>query len=437
MLDQGFSALAASNPEQALRAAIPVLKHQVTSPGAVLAIALALRALNRHPDAERAARVALDLATASAPPLAVASLCLLQELGTEVSPLLRSFSQRYGKGSPLLDPTPARPPAIARREADLLPLASTLSGSSLLTLAADMIGTAGTAAEPVSDSTRVHAHPVFSALSAGTLEALIRRFRIETRAADETVLRQGSLAQDATLVARGQLEARRRGRDETTHRLARLGAGALIGDVAIVARAPVSASIVTCSPCVLLPISKTDLNNVALENPHHGSEFAAYCNQRMLQNVVRTSPLFRTVGSEQREELLRCCELKSYESGEKLLVQGDATHGLHVIVSGQVAVVHEEGRDLTTVEHLTVGDSVGEVGLILRRKVNAHVIADCPTITLFLRGGGAGAGSGLMSLVTSHPKLLAQLYQLAVERDQQMERLVHTEATDLDDFVLV
>jgi hypothetical protein len=39
--------------------------------------------------------------------------------------------------------------------------------------------------------------------------------------------------------------------------------------------------------------------------------------------------------------------------------------------------------------------------------------------------------------VKRHPALLAQLYELAVKRDEETSSIVAQEATDIDEFVLI
>ncbi len=42
-----------------------------------------------------------------------------------------------------------------------------------------------------------------------------------------------------------------------------------------------------------------------------------------------------------------------------------------------------------------------------------------------------------MSLVREHPTILAELYELAVKRDDETRSIVAQEATSADDYVLV
>ncbi|MFX7914659.1 cyclic nucleotide-binding domain-containing protein, partial [Acinetobacter baumannii] len=74
-------------------------------------------------------------------------------------------------------------------------------------------------------------------------------------------------------------------------------------------------------------------------------------------------------------------------------------------------VGHEDGGEGFVISTLGVGQVVGEVAVVLRRKANADVVAVTPTVTLHL------PREDFMGLIREHPAIVASLYLLAVERD--------------------
>jgi CRP-like cAMP-binding protein len=144
-----------------------------------------------------------------------------------------------------------------------------------------------------------------------------------------------------------------------------------------------------------------------------------------------TSPMLRAVAPEERIDLVSRFETRTYEAGEALIRRGDASSGLHLIASGEVEVVTEEGGDKLVLATLGPGEVVGEVGMILRRPAMSDVIAVHPSVTLHL------SGNGFHEMLRQHPRLLAELYDLAVKRDEETSSVVAQEATSADDYVLV
>src|SRR5262249_19371721 len=149
---------------------------------------------------------------------------------------------------------------------------------------------------------------------------------------------------EAYIVARGELEVRRKddtdgGRNIT---LARLTNGALFGEMALLSRAPRAASVVANRPSILLVARREALEAVAEKRPDVGIELAAHCRRRMVANLVRTSKVLLSVAPSERPALVERFETKVFEKNDKLIVDGKDASGLHLIASGEVAVIGRE-----------------------------------------------------------------------------------------------
>ena len=134
----------------------------------------------------------------------------------------------------------------------------------------------------------------------------------------------------------------------------------------------------------MLVARRDALEAVAEKRPEVGIELAAHCRRRMVANLVRTSPVLIPIDPNERPALVERFETKVFEKGEKLITEGARRRGLHLVASGEVAVVGHEGGEPFVISTLGVGDVVGEVALVLRRKANADVVAVHPTVTLYL-----------------------------------------------------
>jgi CRP-like cAMP-binding protein len=198
--------------------------------------------------------------------------------------------------------------------------------------------------------------------------------------------------------------------------------------MALLSRSPRAASVVAARPSIVLEISVQALDAVAEKSPEVGAAFASFCHRRMVANLVRTSPLLGPLSAGERQALIERFSAKTFETGDKLIVQGKESDGLYVIASGEVSVTRTD-EDMV-IARLTVGEVVGEVSMIFRRVSNADVVADHPTMTLFL------PRARFMEIVREHPTLLAQLYELAVRRDEETSSIVAQEAADVDDLII-
>jgi CRP-like cAMP-binding protein len=213
--------------------------------------------------------------------------------------------------------------------------------------------------------------------------------------------------------------------------LARLANGALFGEMALLSRAPRAASVIAVRPSIILVARREVLEDVAARQPEVGAVFAEHCRRRMVENLVRTSAILSAVKANERPALVERFVTRTYEEGERVIVQGEESEGLHLIASGEVAVVHVDDHEPTVIAKLGAGEVVGEVALILRRPSSADVIAACPTVTLHL------PRDRFLDLIKEHPAILAQLYELAVKRDEETSSIVAQEATEVLDYVLI
>jgi cAMP-dependent protein kinase regulator len=325
------------------------------------------------------------------------------------------------------------------------PLSSFLAGPALLSKATGIIHRARQEYELLdpAEPTLLAPVPLFSQLAKAGLRALIAAFEMITVPAGAVVIEEGQEGAEAYIVARGELEVRRRpaehdrladdgGPDSAHITLARLTNGALFGEMALLSRAPRGASVVACRPSILLVARREALEEVADVQPQVGVELAAHCRRRMVTNLVRTSPVLIAVNPQERPALVERFETRVFEKGDKLLEAGKEASGLHLIASGEVAVVGQDGGESFIISTLGAGEVVGEVALVLRRKANADVVAVHPTVTLHL------PREDFLALIADHPAILVGLYSLAIQRDEETSSVLSTSTTSLaEDYVLV
>jgi CRP-like cAMP-binding protein len=435
-LDRALALLLAGEREAALRWSAAVVQQDASVSSALILTCRLLADAGRTEAAiegfELGVKRAVDTGNL---PLAVAALGDLRQLGMDVSPLMDEIAAAFCAGSSRLADDAAPPPPPLPHDASFQPLSSFLTGPALLSKATGIIHDASLEYEASSESEAplFSPLPLFSALEKEGLRALIGCFEMFTVPAGNAVISEGEEGAEAYIVARGELEVRRVTEDGTTVTLARLNNGALFGEMALLSRAPRAASVVACRPSILLVARRDALELVAEKRPDVGIELAAHCRRRMVANLLRTSKLLLAVDPMERPALVERFETCVFEKGDKLIEEGKDTTGLHLIASGEVAVVgHEDGGESFVIATLPVGETVGEVALVLRRKANADVVAVHPTVTLHL------PREEFLGLVRDHPAILSGLYLAAVERDDEtMSVLAGTTTAIGEDFVLV
>jgi len=435
-IDRALTLRLAGETETALRWAAASLQAEPELPSALLLVAELLAEVGRREPAREGLEICVIRAIdAGLLPLAVAACVALKKLGVDASKSFDAVADAFHARSDRLDDDAHHAPPPPPKHGDLQPLSSLLMGPALLSKAVEILRQA---IAPMRESLResmpppmVPRLPLFSELSREGLRSLIEAFEVRVVPAGGVLIEEGSPGTEAFIVARGELEVRRGGHEGEPIVLARLQNGQVFGEMALVSRAPRAASVVASRPSLVLAAPVEALESVASRAPEVGEQLATFCRERMLQNLVRTSPILGAVDPVERPDLVARFETRTFEVGERLIRKGETHSGLYLIASGTVEVVAEEGGERLLIATLGPGEVVGEVAMILRRSAMADVVAVHPTVTLHL------AGAVFQEVLRAHPSLLAQLYELAVKRDEETSSVVAQEATNADDYVLV
>ena len=116
--------------------------------------------------------------------------------------------------------------------------------------------------------------------------------------------------------------------------------------------------------------------------------------------------LFADLTSPQLERVVHTFEEVTYAEGEKVLRQGIAGSGFHVILDGEAAIV-VDGEERA---RLARGDFFGEVSIFLGEPPIADVIATRPLSCLVL------AGPRVEAFLTTHPRVMYRMLQAQARR---------------------
>ncbi|HTQ07260.1 MAG TPA: cyclic nucleotide-binding domain-containing protein [Polyangiaceae bacterium] len=431
-LDQALEAWAKGDHLAGLRGAVAVLEAHPADPLALFLSAYLGGKLGEaaaFSDGLRAAAErAVDLGNL---PLAVAIAGFARELELDASALYDAAAAAYARDSARIKRQ--APPALPTPGPTTKALASSLDKAAVVARAAKAVrASAEHLLTLPGGEAPLPAAPLFSSLDRAALRTFVEIFEPKLFGTNVKIVEEGAPGGEAFVVARGEVDVSRHAlRSSGPVHLARLGSGALVGEMALLSRAPRTATVTTASPVVLLVANKRDLDAAVTKNPELGREFAVYCRRRMLDNLIRTSPILHSVNPAERSDLVKRFVIRAFEPGERLITQGRPADGLFLVASGEVTVVHQETKDKTVMARLGPGEVLGEVALVLRRPANADVVASHPTVTLLL------PRERFLDAVRAHPGVFVDLYELASRRDEETSGVERLETADLDDSVLI
>ena len=129
--------------------------------------------------------------------------------------------------------------------------------------------------------------PLFSRLPDGIVSRMAGRFKPEQVSLGNTLIGEGEDGNTFFILAQGQVEVLSKGAHGTNLRIALLSEGEYFGETDIVSDKPSDVTIRTLTPCVLLTLSRKDLDGVLSEEPRLADDFLrALDEHRELQSTV-------------------------------------------------------------------------------------------------------------------------------------------------------
>ncbi len=365
----------------ALHAYTLIVRLQPVSFDARLRVADCLLALGYlQPAAVVYASLARFAANSGYPLIAIVAIKVLSQLEPQLEALLDSFAQLYASGSQRLgrsarhapgDPSQALPPGVPGPMPaieQLVPVAQQL--------AADVAG----AAYPE----KLPPIPLFSELPRDAFAAVLHPLKLVRTRPGETILAEGDAGLSFFVLARGSVDVLRAGPGGDPHKLATLHDGAIFGEMALVSSAPRTASVIALTDCDLLEFDRDALGAAAQALPTIARALDQFTRERLLNNLLTTSPLFRPLDREQRLALFKRFTSYDVQAGTDVIVEGTPGQGLFVVLSGEVDVSKIDGMEKVLLATLKTGDLFGEISLLHDRPTSATVTAATNCTVLFL-----------------------------------------------------
>jgi CRP-like cAMP-binding protein len=274
--------------------------------------------------------------------------------------------------------------------------------------------------------------PLFADLEREAFINLILAMGYREVKADVRVTQEGEGGDTIFVVAAGKAEVTRQIEGEK-RALGFLGGGSIFGEIALLTGAAPTASVTTVTDTELFEIRREHLNQLAKAYPAVPGVLAEFAQQRMAKNLIATSPMFQEIAEAERAALLGRFRFRALAPNEKVLVEGDHSPGLFLVLAGELVVQKEDpAGGVVSLGILREGDVAGEISLLTGLRATATVVATRKTATAFMER------AAFTELVTTYPQMKSYLERLSDRRLKQIgEALRPVEIIDADELVMV
>jgi len=135
--------------------------------------------------------------------------------------------------------------------------------------------------------------------------------------------------------------------------------------------------------------------------------------------------MFGDITTKAMNDLLDNTEIRSYNSGEILINEGDEADGLHIVVSGRLQVETLDNENNTVVlAEVRAPETVGELALLSDSQRSATVYATRESTVAFVQK------DVFDELIVQQPDMLMPLSRLIVQRHVEKTKRVHAHSND-------
>jgi CRP-like cAMP-binding protein len=352
--------------------------------------------------------------------------------GTAADEILGALAGMYGHGSDLLGKLAARlsPPSPDEVIAAPPDLRSPPAADFLLAAAAR----AARCTEDYDDFPEaVHAIPLLSELSDQGFRRVLSTLVVRRLPDGAMVVREGEPGESFFFCAGGAVKVVATDSLGQKTELAQLGEGALFGEMALLGSQPRSASVEVVGEADLLEVTRAALAELAGELSQVAAALDRFTRERLLKNLVATSPIFRPFSRVQQLDLLRRFTGHDAAAGTVIIREGDEGRGLFMVLSGEVQVATRDdlGAEVP-IATLRAGEVFGEIALLRGTPASATVTAGRQSTVLFL------GREYFERLVDAVPELRAYFQKLSQNRLQaNTELLAASTEIPADELIMI
>ncbi len=278
----------------------------------------------------------------------------------------------------------------------------------------------------------LHPIPLLSSLTEAAMRRVLGTLVLERLPAGAFVIREGEPGRSFYFVAGGQLRVFATDGLGRQTDLAALGENAVFGEMSLLSAQPRTASVGCTTEVDLFEVTRESLTTLADELDVIAHALHGFTRERLLGNLMATSPLFKPFNRMQQRDLLRRFTSHDVAPGTVVINENEEGRGLFVVLTGELDV-SRRASDGTIVPlgGLKTGDVFGEMALLRNARTTATVIAQRPATVLFL------AREYVARIVSAVPEIRSYLEALAEDREIDNQLVMGEDETPADERVLI
>jgi CRP-like cAMP-binding protein len=259
-------------------------------------------------------------------------------------------------------------------------------------------------------------HSLFKGVKDEYKYRLIKRMRMYSLDARETVVEQGAPAVNFYMLTEGSVEVLVDGEPLNT-----LKAGDTFGDIALLQETTRSATVKTLTPCKLWVVSKSSFESMLDEVTER--------NYDAIKTFIKTVPLFNKLDVVVSDSLIRSLRLLTYRKDEVVFREKERGHLMYIVMSGSVTAT--KGRE--ELKKFTQAEFFGEQALLYDSLRSATLTCNenCKLLALSKMHLEALLGKMTTSI------LYKNVIFISISKSASLKRLRQDKRENLASFIMI
>ena len=240
---------------------------------------------------------------------------------------------------------------------------------------------------------------------------------------DSCICQEGEGGDSLFVISRGEVAITRKTPTGREVWVRNLREGDFFGEFGFFIDQKRHATVKAMTECEILEISRNELNEMIKIHPRLNEVLHNLFKERILDNFLALSPLFSSLTSEERGEVIKRFHLLKIPEGTIIFKGGDPPTSLYMVRSGGVEIFTQNRQGKKVILGiLESGNFFGEIGPLLDKPRMANARTTRPTELLEM------TKEDLKTCLLQFPALQTKLEEISLKRLHRMKELLSQEA---------
>jgi CRP-like cAMP-binding protein len=264
----------------------------------------------------------------------------------------------------------------------------------------------------------LHETPLLSSLGPEAMQRLIDTVELVQLEPGQTLFREGDDGRALYVVAEGSVSVISEGPPRVA--LDNLGEGAFFGELALVTDTVRNATIEAHAHtgAQLLAIAREVISDLVEEEPQVLQALLRFLRDRLVDNLVESSPLFAPFVGDERRDLAARFRFLEVQPNAQILQQGVKASGFFIVLAGELQALYRDQAGERVIGNFHPGDVCGEMSLLSHAPAEITARAVVKSFLLEL------PAAVFREVIMTHPQVLMIVSDLADSRRQALRRVL-------------